>query len=197
MLTRSLVASLAALALVAPPGEETGLVTIRAEARRVTFGERVTLSGTVAPMRGEHVVVHALPFDGGEDTLVADQSDGRWRAEWAPQITTQFRATTATAESAEAPVVAVRPRVHLVVISARRGRFYTRAEALFSYRGRTATFERLGRRGWRPVKRVRLGSRSAVRFRAVLPRGRSHVRVVVAKSPGYARGVSRTALVRR
>ena len=97
-------------------------------------------------------------------------------------------------DSAEAPVVAVRPRVHLVVISARRGLFYARAESLRSYRGRTAWLQRRTGRGWRPVKLVRLGSRSAVRFSASLPsrplacprRGRADPRLHARNQPRRA-----------
>jgi hypothetical protein len=192
MLKPALLALLLALAPGAPES-----VTLRAEPRTVTFGDRVRLSGVVAP-DGDRVTVVALPYDGGAfPTDAAPGPDGRWGLFVQPLITTQYRAQAGAAESAEAPVVSVRPRVHLVVISARRGLFHTRAEALRSYRGRFAWFQRLTPQGWRPVKRLRLGSRSAARFRASVPRGPSRVRVVVEPVPGYERGVSRVARIRR
>jgi hypothetical protein len=146
----------------------------------------------------DRVTVLALPYHGGAvPATAATASDGGWRLSFTPRVTTQFRAVAGSVDSAETPVVSVRPRVHLVVLSARRGLFYTRAEALFGYEGRTAVFQRLGARGWRTLKRVRLGPRAAARFRARLPRGTSQVRVAVGAGLGYARGLSRTALVRR
>jgi hypothetical protein len=182
--------------LLMPAGAEpVESLTLEAGAHTVTYGDAVTLSGVVSPPT-ERVNVLALPYHGGAiSTLAAPDRDGGWRLSFRPLVTTQFRAVAGSVDSAETPVVSVRPRVHLVVLSARRALFYTRVEALFGYHGRTAVFQRLGTHGWRRVKRVRLGPRAAVRFRARLPRGQSRVRVVVAAGSGYARGISRTALV--
>jgi hypothetical protein len=184
----------AALALAPAPPES---VTLDADRTVVTYGDSVRLSAVVEPP-DERVSIIGLPYDGGSyPTQPVPGEAGRWSVEDRPLITTQYRARSGDVDSAEAPVVAVRPRVHLVVISARRGRFYTRAESLRSYRGRAARLERRTGRGWRPVARVPLGRRSAVRFSAPLPAGRSRVRVVVDTIPGYAAGVSRVALIRR
>jgi hypothetical protein len=195
---RVLVATLLSLFLVLPA--RAGAVeslTLEAGARTVIYGDAVTLSGVVSPASGP-VTVLALPYHGGAAAAVADPDrNGSWRLALTPLVTTQFRAVAGSVDSAETPVVSVRPRVHLLVLSARRGLFYTRAEALFGYQGRAAAFQRLDARGWRTVKRVRLGPRAAVRFRARLPRGVSRVRVAVEAGLGYARGLSRTALVRR
>jgi hypothetical protein len=172
-------------------------LTLEAEARTVTYGDAVTLSGVVDPP-SDRVTVLGLAYHGGATAAVAGPDrDGSWRLSVTPLVATQFRAVSGSVDSAEMPVVSVRPRVHLVVLSARRGLFHTRVEALFGYRGRTVSFQRLGARGWRTVRRVRLGRRAALRFRARLPRGASRIRVAVAAGSGYARGVSRTALVRR
>jgi hypothetical protein len=189
---------LALLALVVAllPGAPESL-TLSADRTVVTYGDPVRLSGFVEPAT-EPVSVVGLPYDGGSySSQAVPDGSGRWSADDRPLITTQYRARSGAVDSAEAPVVAVRPRVHLVVISARRGLFYTRAESLRSYRGRTASLERFTAYGWTPVREVRLGLRSSVRFHAPVPRGLSRVRVVVAPSPGYARGISRVAAIRR
>jgi hypothetical protein len=188
-------ALLAVLLAFVPGGPDS--VTLNVDRRLVTFGDPVRLSGIVAP-RAEPVTVFALPYDGGTypAETVPDRA-GQWELFAVPLVTTQYRARVDDVDSAETPVVAVRPRVHLVVISARRGVFHTRAEARFSYEGRSARLERLTRRGWRIVRSVRLGARSAVRFAATLPRGVSRVRVAVDPIPGYARGISRVARIRR
>jgi hypothetical protein len=186
---------LAAVLGLAPAGPES--ITLDADRAVVTYGDPVRLSVIVEPP-DERVSVIGLPYDGGSyPTGPVPAGSGHWDVEDRPLITTQYRARSGDVDSMEAPVVAVRPRVHLVVISARRGRLYTRAESLRSYRGRTARLERRMTRGWQPVERLRLGSRSAVRFSASLPAGLSRVRVVVEPTPGYAQGVSRVAVIRR
>jgi hypothetical protein len=196
---RVLVAILLSPCLTLPAHAGPESLTLEAGAEMVTFGDAVTLSGVVSPPSATaRVTVLALPYHGGEIRAAAlPGRDGSWRLSVTPRVTTQFRAVADSVESAETPVVFVRPRVHLVVLSARRALFYTRAEALLAYRGRTAAFQRLGARGWRTLKRVRLGPRGAVRFRAALPPGASRVRVAVPAGAGYAPGTSRTALVRR
>ena len=192
MLTSLLLAAVLALAPTPPES-----VTLDADRAVVTYGDPVRLSVVVEPPE-ERVSVIGLPYDGGSyPAKPVPDGAGRWRVEDRPLITTQYRARSGDVDSAEVPVVEVRPRLHLVVISARRGRFYTRVESLRSYRGRTARLERRTEGGWRPLARVRLGSRSAARFSAALPAGASRVRVAVGPMPGYARGFSRVALVRR
>jgi hypothetical protein len=192
VVTSALLAVFVALLAAGPES-----VTLSADRSMVTYGDPVQLRITVDPPT-ERVSLIGLPYDGGSypKATVPDGS-GRWRVLDRPLITTQYRAVAGDVDGSEAPVVAVRPRVHLVVISARRGLFYTRAESLRSYGGRTAWLQRRTSQGWRPVKRIRLGPRSAVRFFASLPAGRSRVRVVVEPTPGYTRGVSRVALSRR
>jgi hypothetical protein len=187
---------LLAVLLAFVPGSPDS-VTLTADRRVVTFGETVRLSGVVAPA-GERVTLFALPYDGGSyPTDTAPDESGRYELEAMPVVTTQYRARAGAVDSAETPVVTVRPHVHLVVLSARRGLFHTRAEADYSYEGRSASLQRATNRGWRRVTRIRLGSRSALRFTAPLPRGLSRVRVTVDPIPGYARGFSRVAAVRR
>jgi hypothetical protein len=193
---RALVQLLLLLSL-APAAAEPDSVTLEVEPQVATFGESVDLIGVVTPA-AERVTVVALPYDGGAfPTVAVPDRAGHWRLSLRPRVTTQFRAQSGRVHSAEVPVVSVRPRVHLVVISARRGLFYVRTQAFFSYEGRTAFLQRLTRRGWRSVRRVRFGPRSTVRFRAQLPAGRSRIRVVVAPTAGYVSGFSRIAVVRR
>lgn len=197
---RILVAIILSLGVVLPArAAPVESLTLDAGPRTVVYGESVELHGVLSPAwAADRVTVLALPYHGGSVPADADPDrDGSWRLSFTPLVTTQFRAVAGGVDSAETPVVAVRPRVHLVVLSARRGLFYTRVEALFGYRGRTVAFERLGAQGWRTLKYVRLGPGAAVRFRVPLRRhGASRVRVTVTAGSGYARGVSRTALVR-
>ena len=183
------------LALLSPATPES--VTLSVDRAVVTYGDPVHLSLVVEPP-AEPVAVVGLPYDGGVyPAEPVPDGAGRWSVEDRPRITTQYRARAVSVDSAEAPVVEVRPRVHLVVISARRGLFYTRAQALRSYRDRMAWLQRRTSRGWKIVERVRLGPRSVVRFFASLPDGRSRVRIVVETAPGYVRGISRVAVIRR
>lgn len=145
MLTSLFLAAALALAPALPES-----VTLDADRTVVTYGDPVRLSAVVEPPE-ERVSIIGLPYDGGSyPTQPVPGEAGRWSVEDRPLITTQYRARSGDVDSAEAPVVAVRPRVHFVVISARRGRFYTRAESLRSYRGRAARLERRTGRGWRP-----------------------------------------------
>jgi hypothetical protein len=188
--------ALLALTLVLTPANPDS-VTLAADRRVVTFGDTVRLSGVVAPA-SERVTLVALPYDGGSfPTEAAPDESGRFELDAVPRVTTQYRARAGEIDSAEAPVVTVRPRVHLVVLSARRGLFHARAEAHYSYEGRFAWLQRSTSRGWKRMKRVRLGESSAVRFIAPLPRGVYRVRVTVEPIPGYGRGISRVARIRR
>jgi plastocyanin len=173
-------------------------ITIAAASRSVVAGSTVELSGTLSSGRsGQQVTIIATPHQGTETrTTALTDADGTWRLVVRPRIRTEYRAESGNTTSSEQPVVFVRPAVQLKVLSARRGRFYTKVGALRSYQGKLATVQRLRGETWVKVKRVRLGTGSAVRFTARLPRT-ARVRVLVPASPGYLQGFSRTALVRR
>ena len=92
----------------------------------------------------------------------------------------------------------VRSRVGFSIRSMAVPRFYTRAFAAYSYRGKLARLQRMTAAGdWVTVRPVRLNALSAATFVAPLPRGASRVRMVVPASPGYLVGVSNVRIVRR
>jgi hypothetical protein len=143
------------------------------------------------------VIVVAKPYLGVETrTPVLTESDGAWSMNVRPRIRTEYHAEWGQTMSSQSPVVYVRPSVGLRVLNAKTGRFTTKVTALRSYQGKFVTLQRLSGSAWIKVKRVRLGTGSAARFTARLPRS-ARVRVLVPTAPGYLQGYSRTALVRR
>jgi hypothetical protein len=88
--------------------------------------------------------------------------------------------------------VAVHPRITLTLL--RSGRFLTRVTAGRSFAHRVVQLQRLRNGRWVTIKRVRLGARSRVEFRAALPNGRSTLRVAFSVNQagaGYLGGASR------
>jgi plastocyanin len=180
---------------VRPTG--TRSVTITATIRQVTLGSSLELSGSISAGAGQQVIVVAKPYQGAETrTPVLTESDGDWSLRVRPRIRTEYHAEWGQTMSAQSPVVFVRPAVQLRVLNAKTGRFYTKVTALRSYRGKLVTLQRLSGSTWVKVKRIRLGTGSAARFSARLPRT-ARIRVLVPTAPGYLQGFSRTALVRR
>jgi hypothetical protein len=92
----------------------------------------------------------------------------------------------------------VRPRISL---SLRQGVFSLKVATARSLTGKVVYFERLSAFGqWVIRKRLVLNARSAKRFRAKLPHGRSRVRVFIPQGqagPGYLAGLSRVLVLRR
>ena len=178
-------------------GTATRSVTITAGQRAVTLGSSIELSGDISAGAGQQVIVVAKPYLGVETrTPVLTESDGAWSMNVRPRIRTEYHAEWGQTMSAQSPVVYVRPGVGLRVLNAKTGSFTTKVTALRSYKGKFVTLQRLSGNAWIKVKRVRLGTGSAARFTARLPRS-ARVRVLVPTAPGYLQGYSRTALVRR
>ena len=172
-------------------------VTIATERRVVAMGSAVELSGSVTGAGGQQLIVVAKPYRGAETrTPVLTESDGSWSLRVRPRIRTEYQAEWGNTMSEQAPIVHVRPAVHLLVMNAASGRLYAKVGALRTYRGKRVTLQRLSGNAWVKVRRVRLGAGSAVRFTAKLPRT-ARIRVLVPAAPGYLQGFSRTALVRR
>jgi hypothetical protein len=92
--------------------------------------------------------------------------------------------------------VAVHPRVTLSLL--RSGHFLTRVTAGHSFAHRVVQLQRLRNGRWVTIKRIRLGARSRVEFRATLPKGRSTLRVAFSVNQagaGYLGGASRPLLL--
>jgi len=177
-------------------------VTLTAPALRVVYGRGILLAGTVPTKRaGEVVTVFAQKF--GEVSFrsiatVLTAADGTWRYLAKPTIRTSYLASWNSGRSS-ATAVGVRPAVSL-----RRnadGRVATRVAGARSFAGRFVQLQRRTAAGrWVTIKRVRLNSRSAATFRAVLPLGASVLRIAMSVNqagPGYLGGFSRTIVYRR
>jgi plastocyanin len=182
---------------VRPTGRRT--VTIAAAARSITYGSSVRLSGSISTGRAnETVVIRAQPYRGQATTTTAvTDADGTWELSVRPQVRTEYTAQWGPTMSEEAPVVYVRPRVSLRAVNARSGIFSARVSAAVSYQGKTLVFQRRVGTRWVKVRRVVVGARSTVRFRARLPHGTLRLRVVAPPAPGYLTGFSGTLRVRR
>jgi hypothetical protein len=173
-----------------------------ANARRiVVYGRTTILSGTVSSQRaGETVSVLAQPFGQTSFSSIASVStttSGGWTHIAQPTIRTTYKVQWQSATSATV-TIQVRPRIGLRL---RRGVFYVQAAAGHSLARKVVYFQRLSSFGqWVSRKKLVLNARSAKRFRAKLPHGRSRVRVFMPQTqagPGYLAGVSRTLVVRR
>jgi hypothetical protein len=180
----------------------TAGVTLTAPAAPVVFGRSISLSGTVPTRQArETVTVFAQRY--GESSFasvatVLTGDGGAWTYLAQPGIQTTYKAGWSGGLSAPT-IVGVRPAVSFRRLAT--GRFSTRVAARHSFAGRYVQLQRrTASGGWRTVKRVRLNARSATRFRAPLPRGRSVLRIAFSinqAGAGYLGGVSRTMVYRR
>jgi hypothetical protein len=179
----------------------TQSVTIANARRIVVYGRSTTLSGAISSRRaGETVSVLAQPFGQASFSSIASVStttSGGWTHIAQPTIRTTYKVQWQSATSATV-TIQVRPRIGLGV---RRGVFYVKVAAGHSLGGKVVYFQRLSSFGqWVIRKKLVLNARSAKRFRAKLPHGRSRVRVFMPQAqagPGYLAGVSRALVLRR
>jgi hypothetical protein len=179
----------------------TQSVTIANARRIVVYGRSTTLSGTVSSQRaGETVSVLAQLFGQtsfSSITSVSTTTSGGWTHIVQPTIRTTYKVQWQSTTSS-AVTIQVRPRIGLRV---RRGVFDVKVAADHSLAGQVVYFQRLSSFGqWVIRKKLVLNARSAKRFRAKLPHGRSRVRVFMPQTqagPGYLAGVSRALVVRR
>jgi hypothetical protein len=179
----------------------TQSVTIANARQIVVYGRSTTLSGAASSQRaGETLSVLAQPF--GETSFgsianVSTTTGGSWTYVARPTIRTTYRVQWQTATSGMV-TIDVRPRISL---SIRRGMFSLKVATARSLAGKVVYFQRLSSFGqWVIRKRLVLNARSAKRFRAKLPHGRSRVRVFMPQAqagPGYLAGFSRALVVRR
>jgi hypothetical protein len=176
-------------------------VTLAAGARQLVYGGRVRLSGIVPTRRaGEQVLIFSEPFGSGSFRAVAtvlSDATGAWTYLARPGIATSYAASWHGGLSASVSI-AVHPRVTLVRL--RSGRFVVRVAGGRSFAHRVVQLQRRIGVRWVTVRRVRLGLRSRVEFRATLPTGRSVVRAAFSinqAGPGFLGGMSRALSVRR
>jgi hypothetical protein len=170
-------------------------------ARQVVFGGRVRLTGSVPThVAGEQVIVFSKPYGVASFRSVATvltAADGTWTYLARPQIATAYEASWRSGLSA-AVSVGVHPRVALTRY--RNGHFFVRVSGTHPFAHRVVQLQRRVGTRWVTIRRVRLGLRSRVEFRATLPKGRSVVRAAFSVNQagaGYLGGTSRTLSVTR
>lgn len=176
-------------------------VSLTVATHQVVFGGRIRLTGSV-PTRtaGEQVIVFSKPYGVGSFRSVATvltAADGTWTYLARPQIATAYEASWRGGLSA-AVSVGVHPRVALTRF--RNGHFFVRVSGTRGFPHRVIQLQRRVGTRWVTIRRVRLGLRSRVEFRATVPRGRSRVRAAFSVNQagaGYLGGTSRTLSVTR
>jgi hypothetical protein len=176
-------------------------VSLVAAARQVIFGGRVQLAGTVPThTAGEQVVIFSKPYGVASARSVAtvlSGANGVWTYLARPQIATSYQASWRSGLSV-AVSVAVHPRV--TIARYRNGRFFIRVSGAHGFPHRVVQLQRKVGTRWVTIRRVRLGLRSRIEFRATIPKGRSTVRgafSVNQAGAGYLGGTSRALKVTR
>ena len=179
----------------------TSGVSLVVAARQVIFGGRVRLTGSVPThTAGEQVVIFSKPYGIASARSVATVLtgvNGTWTYLARPQIATAYQASWRNGLS-PAVNIAVHPRVTLTRY--RNGHFFIRVSGVHGFPHRVVQLQRKVGTRWVTIKRVRLGLRSRVEFRATIPTGRSTVRAAFSVNqagPGYLGGTSRSLTVRR
>jgi plastocyanin len=182
--------------VVGPPPS----VTIGVTPPIVTWGTSVRLSGQITPAAvGDMVSIFAQPYPQASFVKVADvqtTTNGVYDFTYQPQILTAFKAQWKGKASAVVQT-GIAPQLSLVKV----GRWWvTRARAAKSFSGRFVYAQRLNAFGqWVSLRKVVLNRQSAQRFKLVLPRGRSLVRVYMTTNQagaGYLFSASRNLTVR-
>jgi phosphodiesterase/alkaline phosphatase D-like protein len=179
----------------------TSGVTLGVLAREVIFGGRIKLSGVVPTHQaGEQVVVFAQPYGGGSFhsvTTVLTGVGGVWVYMARPEITTSYEASWKGGTTA--PVtIGVHP--HITLARLKNGHFVVRALGGRTFAGKVVQLQRRSGSHWKTIRRVRLGSKSRIEFKATLPRGRSTLRVAFSVNQaggGFLGGTSALLTVRR
>ncbi|MGN6798850.1 MAG: hypothetical protein ACTHKS_11945, partial [Gaiellaceae bacterium] len=173
----------------------TSGVSLVVAARQVIFGGRVKLTGSVPThTAGEQVVIFSKTYANGSFRSIAtvlSGADGTWTYLVRPRIATAYQVSWRNGLSM--PVsIGVHPRVGLTRY--RDGHFFVTVAGNHPFAHRVVQLQRKVGTRWVTIKRVRLGLRSRVEFRATIPAGRSTVRAafsVTQAGAGYRGGVSR------
>jgi hypothetical protein len=178
----------------------TGVSLVLA-ARQVVFGGRIRLTGSVPThIAGEQVVVFSKTYGSGSFRSVATVltgTGGVWTFLARPRIATAYQASWRNGLSG-AVSVGVHPRVGLTRY--RNGHFFVTVAGSHTFAHKVVQLQRKVGTRWVTIKRVRLGLRSRVEFRATIPKGRSTVRAAFSVNQagaGYLGGTSRARTVTR
>lgn len=176
-------------------------VSLVVAARQVVFGGRIRLTGTVPThTAGEQVVIFSKPYGIASARSVATVLtgvNGVWTYLARPQIATAYQASWRSGLSGTVGV-AVHPRV--TITRYKNGRFFIRVYGAHGFPHRVVQLQRKVGTRWVTIKRVRLGLRSRIEFRATIRKGRSTVRgafSVNQAGAGYLGGTSRALTFRR
>jgi hypothetical protein len=179
----------------------TSGVSLTVAARQLVFGGRIRLAGSVPThLAGEQVVVFSRAYGTGSFRSVATVltgADGAWAYLARPRIATAYQASWRGGLST-AVSVGVHP--HVTIARYRNGHFLVRVSGPHGFAHRIVQLQRRVGKRWVTIRRVRLGLRSRVEFRATIPKGRSTVRAAFSVNQagaGYLGGTSRTLTVTR
>ena len=154
-------------------------LTLAASNSIVTYGDQATISGVVSNHQaGESVTLFYRPYPQVsflERTTVLTATGGTWTFIAQPQILTTYEATWKGAFS-QAATIEVAPKISFTKTAA--GYLVVRVSGGRSFYRRGIQFQRLSRYGqWTTIKLVLLGSGSGARFKPVLPKGISKLRM--------------------
>lgn len=176
-------------------------VSLTVAAHQVVFGGRIKLTGAVPThAAGEQVVVFSKTYGSGSFRSIATvltAADGTWSYLVRPRIATAYQASWRNGLSV-ATSIGVHPRVGLTRY--RNGRFFVTVIGNHAFAHKVVQLQRKVGTRWVTIRRVRLGLRSRVEFRATLPTGRSTVRAAFSVNQagaGYLGGTSRSLTVRQ
>lgn len=166
-----------------------------------TYGTQITLSGQVSNGRaGERVEIFSKPYPGTSFVKLAEVltvQNGAWSYPTTPEILTSYQAHWRNNTSTEVSV-AVRPRISF---GRRSGFFVVTVKGQRSFANRVVYLQRLSRFGqWVNIRKVTLGSQSSRRFKQLMPRGTSRLRIFMTVNQagvGYLGGMSGVLVFRR
>jgi plastocyanin len=166
-----------------------------------TYGTQITLSGQISNGRaGERVEIFSKPYPATSFVKLAEVltvQNGAWSYPTTPEILTSYQAHWRNNTSTEVSV-AVRPRISF---GRRSGWFVVTVKGERSFANRVVYLQRLSRFGqWVRVRKVTLGSQSSRRFKSLMPRGTSRLRIFMTVNQagaGYLGGMSSVLVFRR
>jgi hypothetical protein len=171
-------------------------VSLVVAAHQVVFGGRIRLTGSVPThTAGEQVIVFSKAYGNGSFRSIAtvlSGADGVWSYLVRPRIATAYQASWRNGLSA-AVSIGVHPRVGLTRY--RNGHFFVTVSGNRTFAHKVVQLQRRVGTRWVTIRRVRLGLRSRIEFRATTPRGRSTVRAAFSVNQagaGYLGGTSRS-----
>jgi plastocyanin len=185
--------------------ELDGTVTMKASAEIVTFGKRVSFSGTSLPNYPVKLEQLVSPQSGAwaEQVSVVAAADGTWSTSLVAERGGRFRATAAAGQL-KSPTfsLGVQPAVSLVAPRGAKAKKMVSVQARIVPPGAvtTADLERYdrARRRWVREDRRRIPASGRVAFRWEAVKGRSQLRVTVLRfgvKQGFAAVTSRPVLV--